>query len=301
VISRPSELFPKDLVAEFRRLAALPYPAAELTMLDRPTFQCRWLRNTWLRDVASTGADISGMIAAIAWFKEGPKIARASEEEYQALSRVEVRLELKDFTTPFPTMLVDLPPGHLHKAVLIHRHGPEILVCNSISHTFTDDICTVIRQSEEVMDASLGRFYDEITEDVNRQSLEGLRVACNLLLAMTSFGCKTTPIFPHEVVRDEKLARENSERGAKARDRLKEVPYEVKLDRTVVLYERQTGSHTEGEHTGRELSFHWRRGTWAMQPCGTGGKERKRIFRKPCMVRADLMIGSPADYTTTYK
>lgn len=302
MINRPSELFPGPMAEEFRRLANLPFPAAELRMLEKPNFECRWTTDTWLRRFAISGADISGMIAMINWLKEGPKIARATEEQFQALSQVEVRMELKDFSMPYPSVLVDLPPGHLHKAALLHRYTPEVLICNSVSHDNLNDVCTVIRQTPwEEMEVSLGRYYDGIQEDESQQTQRALRVACNLMLVMTSYGCKTAPVFPHEVVRDEKLAKEETERGAKARQRLKEVPYEVKLDREVVLYHRETRVREPGETTGKEMPFGWRRGHWHHVRCGTGGKDRKLILYPPCMVRPDKMIGDKGDYTTTYK
>lgn len=302
MINRPSELFPKELTEEFRRLANSPSPAAELRMLDKPNFECRWLKDTWLRRFAVSGADIAGMIAMVNWIKEGPKIARATEEQFQALSQVEVRMELKDFSMPYPSVLVDMPPGHLHKAALLHRYSPEVLICNSVSYDNQNDVCTVIRQTPgEEMEVSLGRYYDSITEDESQQTQRALRVACNLMLVMTSYGCKTAPVFPHEVVRDQKLAKEDTERGAKARQRLKEVPYEVKLDREVVLYHRETKQREPGEPTGKEMPTHWRRGSWVSQPHGPKNSLRKLVFRHPVLVRADKFAGDTSQLTTVYR
>lgn len=45
---------------------------------------------------------------------------------------------------------------------------------------------------------------------------------------------------------------------------------------------------------------HWRRGHFAMQPCGVGRRERKMIFRKPVLVRAKYFLGDIKDASVTY-
>ena len=217
MIKRPEDLIPKIMIEEFRRLAALPIPWATIEELDYPKFKVTPHVSTWLRGVSTTASDYCSHIAACAWIKDGPKIARVSETLYQLFSKVDVRMELKDFSMPFHTIVVDLPPGKLHKAVLVHRYSSSIMVMMCISHDYENDITTMVRQMPGTfVEASLEK-YDDGLQDISDFTCQSLRVSCNMMLALSNFGHQCEAMFPKEVERDRKLGGEQSERGKKAR------------------------------------------------------------------------------------
>lgn len=309
-VRRPSDCWPKFLLDEFRRIARFPgSPIVMEAKTDDPEqFRCKPAVASWFFASCQRGQDYVGFAASIAWLKQGPKIADVTEEQYQALAQVEVRLGVSDFQMPYPTILVNMPAGKMHRYTILHRctstDGVEILIGASISPDNKHDIVTAVRHVEgkEVED-SIGRFYGEVTEEEGRATHESLRVACNYTLAMTNFGHQAAYLFPAEVAEQRKhVAKGNREYkdGTTASVRLAEQPILIQLDRNVQLYHRE-GSHEPGEPTGRELCFHWRRGHWRKQRVGKGLQETRIVFVKPCMVRADLLGGTdPTDTTTIY-
>jgi hypothetical protein len=293
------EMYPLALLEEFRRLARLPFPWATIEQEERPNFRIEFHAPTWLRKIVASGADGSSFIASVAQFKEGHKVVKVTEAQYTALANVDVNLELADFAMPFPTMTVVLPPGHLHRCCLVHRYSPDVLICSSMSTDNLDDITTVVRQAPgEFIEASLEKYDDDLL-NVAERSTQTLRVSLNMLLALTNFGFRTDLLYPKDAENDRGLTKEDSERGRKARIRLKEQPRLVQFDREVVLH-RSEGSHGI-VGTGREASFHWRRGHWRAQAHGPKMSLRKRIFVAPVMVRADLLAGAEADVSVVYR
>ena len=311
MIKRPSEIFPALLLTEFRRLAKLDFPFATLQPLDFPTFRIDFHVPTFLKrlcqvsqkegEMDNSGGDAAGMVAAVAWIKEGPKIVRVRQDQYEALRHVDVNVELCDFKMPYPSLLVDLSEveGSLHTSCLVHQPNPDILICHSMSKGNIDDVATVIRHRPGVLTEESLERYDESLQNISVASCQTLRVSLNMALALTNFGCQARVVFPEEKRRDEKLAQEESDRGERAKARLRETPMEVDFTHEVRLYHRE-GGH-ESDPAGREVGFHWRRGHWAMQAHGPHHSLRKRIFRAPMMVRADLMTGEKAGGTVIYK
>lgn len=302
MIKRPSEALPlPSMLAEYRRLAALPPPIVSVRMLEPPNFQCHWNVNTWLRPMCPTGADILSVLSAVEWLRDGPKIVRVTKEQYQALAQVEVRLELNDFTMPYQAVLVDLSDcGGLHYACLAHRAEDGLLSLVSYSKDHKDDITTAIYQHDgRFVEASLEKF-DDAAADVAAATCQTLRVTCNMLLALTNFGCQAKLIFPDEARRDRRLAAEQNDRGRRAVVRLREAPQEITFWREVVLHHTE-GSRPKSDTTGKEMPFHWRRGHWKMVAHGPHHSLRKRAFIPPCMVRADLLTVEKSDTETIYR
>ena len=63
-----------------------------------------------------------------------------------------------------------------------------------------------------------------------------LRVAVNSCLALVNYGCHKEKLFPKQVENDRRLAQEKSERGEKARERLKLAVSVVCFNQEVVLH-----------------------------------------------------------------
>jgi hypothetical protein len=302
-IKRPSDLFEELLVAELRRVAALPHPWAILEKEEYPNFRVKWRTDTWLSHACTTGADAAGLLAFSAWLKDGPVIARVTPSQFEALAEVEVNLEVSEIHLPYPCVAVDLTQtDSLFRVVLVHQYAPDVLILQQLTESHQDDICTVIRHIPGTYaEESLRRFYGDLGA-VLRQSTRAQRVAINMLLALTHFGSFSELLFPKEAERDARLSLEPTERGAKARMRLKEAPRLISFEREIILAKRVDSSGKDlPAGTGGEKGFHKRKGHWCLQPCGPGHSLRKRIFRAPVFVRIDKLVGAPADTTTIYR
>ena len=315
-IRRPSDMWPPPLLTEMRRLASLPELPASIEVDygdDKNRFKCSPNVDSFYFDCCDSGADYAGLLATVCWLKEGPKIVNVTEEQYQALACIEVRLEVKDFTMPYPTLLVNMPPGKMHRYVVLHscsvvaQKGSDmvvvpVLIGTSISYDNTSDIVTVVRQSTgNMVEESLDRFYGTVTIEEAEATHASMRVAANMALAMTGYGCQARYLFPAEVAQERKYIAKGDRAGRDGRTasmRLAEQPQILFLDREVKLWRRE-GSHDACQPTGREMPFHWRRGHWHMVRCGKGGMERNRVMYPPTMVRADLLGELDASDTTT--
>lgn len=307
---RPGDVWPMSLVEEYRRLGRIP-DAIQMTG-NGDNFRCAPTVESRIFDYCRTGQDYAGTMAAIQWIAGGPKIVDITEDQYGALAQIEVRLEVRDFQMPYPTILVNMPPGKMHRLAILHRCEVQwqnglpraVLVGCCISSDHTHDIVTIARQTDgEVLEETLNRCHGTVTPEEGKSTHQCLRVACNMVLAMTNLGCQSTYLFPNEVKQEHKFALKGDrvgKSGLRPSDRLRESPILVTLDRNVKLYHRE-GGHPEGEPTGREMPFHWRRGHWRRAKVGVGRAETKIVFVRPCMVRADLLgATSPTDTSTTY-
>lgn len=301
MIKTPADVFPSIVIEELRRLNALPAPFAEIDLYTDPMFRIQFNTDTWLQNYFGRGAsDVAAMLAMAAWIKAGPKICRISEEQYQIFSAVRVNLELKDFRMPYETILFEMPLGKVHNSCLLYRYNDDILILLSSTSDHAKDIATLLRQKDQVfMDSFLERYETDL-QDVAESSCQTLRVSCNMSLAMVNFGHQASLIFPKAFVSDQRLAKEKSLRGERALVRVREAPYEISLNREVVLCHREE-EKSVSDATGREMPVHWRRGHWAMQPCGPRFSERKLIFRLPVLVRSDKLAVPKSDLTTVYK
>lgn len=271
------DLFPSHALEPIELLASLPYRWHWLTCEGDGGF--KW---TIHRDVAEwmvpklSAYDWGAIIAAAEWLK-APVSARVSQEHYDALSQVEVRLSLREIQLPYPTVCVWMPPGMLHKAVLLHRYAEDFMVSTAYSYDARDDVTTLFKHSEtESIEPNLGA-YDEDVGAASEPTKLATRVAINVALCMVDRGFRMEWLRPKDVESDRRLAREQTSRGERARARLSRAVRVCRFERDEKLHAGGNGAH---------VSCHWRRGHWAMQPYGPGHSLRKRIYRAPVMVAA---------------
>jgi len=253
-----------------------------------------------------TGRARALLLALSTWIGQGPKIARPSVEQCRALEQVEVRLSLDEYTQPYPVLAVDLPDGLYppFRAVLL-QWLPETpcLGVHVFSTNLTDDISTMIRKDGKPLEASLSVYDATVESHLVPQCLKLQRAAVNLALAMSHFGSTAEYLLPNDVSRDRTVARKHAgtPKGKAAQERL---PLHVKLvefRHDVELFRAEPGVRLGAVGSGGEKGCHWRRGHWRMQPCGLHHAERRRIFIKPILVRADLFVGDVSDTTTVYQ
>ena len=311
--------------------AARPYPQdpenvqSGYSMHPKP-----WALNALFRlGMHANATDLTGLKALSRWIGEGPKTFRPTLAQCAALEQVEVDVPLEHYTQPYPTIFIEFPRVAISRPAgggsglggpsspyapflgclcfLDERGGPDrMLVCNLISAGNTDDIVTVVAAHESRIENSLLRFDVECA-NVQGVAPQALRVAVNACLILSNYGCSFRWMFPKERASDEALAKErDTPRGERARDRLQMSPILLTFSQEVALYREETrcGSSPNPNGAARtptEVTSHWRRGHWAMQPCGPGWSERKRIFRPPVLVRADRFAGDLSQTSTGYK
>jgi hypothetical protein len=304
-VCRPSDLYWEPrMLAELRRLAAIPKEqVVEIVNTGEEQFLCCKKVDSVLWRACTSGYDYAGMAASACWIREGPKIVHISEYQYQCMARVEVRLQLKDFSMPYPTVCCSMPPGKLHRAVIVCRYASDVLVCQCISHDNLNDVCTLIREYQDrPMEDSITKYAD-LNEDEANITSQSLRVASNMLLALSNYGCHAQYLFPAEVARGRKFVAKGDRpgrTGQRPSERLREAPMVVSLDREVLLHRAPPKRDDESVATGREMPFHQRRGHCHTVLHGKGKAERKLVLYPPILVRADLLGVDVSETTTTY-
>jgi hypothetical protein len=94
-------------------------------------------------------------------------------------------------------------------------------------------------------------------------------------------------------------------RALEAQQKLAAAMQLIQFDQKVEFYDEveeaiEVGQGVDIEKLHKSPRSHWRRGHFAMQPCGIGRRERKMIFRKPVLVRAKYFLGDIKDASVTY-
>lgn len=266
--------------------------------------RCR-IPATWIDRIWKSGADGFGMWATSIYYLDGPKVFRPSREQCAALSQIEVRLSLADFSQPYPTLLVQLPEpiGPFQQVLCFHSTEPDhsMLVCLIISDNNEHDITTTVAMDDRPIEVSLNHYAPDCASH-EAFALRALRIALNSCLALVNYGCHKEYLYPKEVERDRRSVekRGGDEVGERAAARIATAPSLVTFSREVVLHHTAHSSEP-GESTGGEKGSHWRRGHWAMQPHGPHNSLRKRILRKPVLVRADKFLGDVSDTEVIYQ
>jgi hypothetical protein len=258
---------------------------------------------TRIESIMRTAADLTACWAISLWLVDGPKVFRPTLAQCHALENVEVRLDFDDYAQPYQALMIDLPESGDYEPFtdVICFQSENLLIFNLRSRGNRDDITTTIAKyaNRGTLDESFRR-YDESCAYLQRMAARVLRVAANSCLALVGHETVTGYLFPEEVKRDQRLAKEQTERGERARNRLPLYATIVAFKREVVLHKTE-GGHDSGDPTGREVGSHWRRGHYAMQPYGPGGSLRKRILRPPVLVREDKFLGELSATTTVMR
>lgn len=301
---RPSDLFHPDVITELLRLYR-KNPEWVRYEFDRDAggdYKAHCLERTPCADMAKRAHDLIVLWGGSHWLGNGPKFFLPTKEQCEVFENVDVNLTLAEYSQPFPALVVgtDYPP--YHATLCYHRPG-HFLAGFALSKKEGMDSANVTLSDDSILEESLSTFPDEReSKEVETQAYKCFRVAYNSALFLSNFGHRLSLMFPKEVESDSRLAKEKSDRGERARQRLSLPVYRVSFEQNVSLTKRVVGGDKEdGPPTNRTVTTHWRRGHWAMQPCGTGRLQRKRIFRPPVMVRADLFTGDPSQTMTTYR
>jgi hypothetical protein len=240
------------------------------------------------------------LLALSWWLADGPKVFRPTAQQQEALGNVSINLSVTDYVQPFPAILVETNvPPFVATLVCQMEHA---VVCYMVSKDHENDGVTVVNNRPgNLIEEAISKFTPEM-ESLHTLSEKASRIALNSCLALANYGHHSQHLFPHEAANDRGLVNRGGQAGERAAKRLRSAPTLLTLPHEVVLHaEEQRSSREPGEPTGREVCSHWRRGHWAKQPYGQDRAERKLIFRKPKLVRADKVVTSSAPITTTYR
>lgn len=294
-------IVPKSLRDELVRVAHIRRDWITWEHHDDRRYRIQCHVATPITAMCKDGADYISMWSMSVFFADGPKVFRPTADQVEAMAHIDVNITLEEYAQPYPTILVQLPKyiGPFH-SVLVH-HSTNMLSCLLLSDGNLRDICTVVGVKDGMVEMSVRKFDIECTED-QEHAVPALRVGINSCLALANYDTHTSLLFPKEVESDQGIVRKKrgSPAAGAAAARLAAPAMLVSFSREVNLHSSKS-DRTNHTSTDREVKTHWRRGHWAMQPYGPGGSLRKRILRKPVLVRADRFAGDLADTETTYK
>ncbi len=306
-VNRVEDVIPwPELLEELTYLANLPQPWLKIVPAEPPTFQVhincvlpplvarlhyggQALRSAERQSVGNLGAnELCGLLAQSMWLKDGPRVIRPTPEQAESLSHVEINLELGDYEQPFHTVLVETPNNPVFTSITLCRISPDVLILDLHSKGSTDDIVTLIRHEPGRLVEDSLKLVEDDCKSLLPHSIACQRVALNMCLALVNYGNKTEPLLPKQLKEDEGWAKEDTERGARARRRVKRHLHKVSFVHDVIV--RQTCDKGDGEPTGKTVAPHWVRGHWKSQPYGKGMSQRKRILVRPYLVHAEAYV-----------
>lgn len=269
------------------------------------------------------------MEAAARLVSDGPKLFRPTQEQWDSMEHVELRLPVGEFRTPYPAMAVQIPPesrkrliqefhvppDRMPRQVLIRRRkepGESALIFtmarfgpNELFHMLQDQPPDLPIESLLAERIRPGAFPDAIPlgewDDKYGYPCSILlaRVVMNLCLFLTHYGCSVgPPVDP---------AAYSKHRHNKKLVHLRHNDYlTINMKQQIVV--RKPSHPTEnptGPGTGVESPPHWRRGHWRAYPgqaaLRASGRDVPLLFVRPCLVRADRATGdlalSEVEYT----
>lgn len=302
VIQRIEDVIPnRELIEELKILGSLPFRWIDIIPLDPPEFEIRsmvgqlppFVYAIW--NASRSASTLCGLLSFSEWLKDCPRIIRPSAEQAESLAQVAIEIELKDYEQPFPCLCVEIPGNKVFKAAICYRHSPDILAMELVSHDHLDDINTMIRQREGT---TVERALEKLDPEDDMESLEpysvaAQRVALNMCMCLMQYGHKESPAFPKELAMDRMYAKEDSDRGRKAKVRVKEALHRVDFDHEVVIRRPSPRKEDHGE-SGRTVPGHWVRGHWKMVPYGPLSvvpRPTRKTLIKPYLTHAGDALG----------
>lgn len=268
-----------------------------------------WKQRNW---AAIALLEIGAVLAA-----DGPKQFLPTEEQFEAMEQVELRIPVADFSAPFPALVVRIPPGArtrlakqcdvpldtAPKSISVrwrHETGEPSMIITHSGQPGTQQEFFYLFQDQpgnETIEKALAR-------DVNRinggDSSTGLflfghvvaRAALNLCLMLTHYGCDVQ----QPPRRNRKERREHTKHGDCATVTMRQ--------NVVIRTPSPPTNNPPGTGTGIEVKPHWRKGHWRCYP----GKAAERaagtkvplLFVRPCLVREDRVVGELGESSVIY-
>lgn len=267
---------------------------------------------TWLNNSVMGGGDLISLYALSIWCGQGPVLFRATEDQCRALEDVKINLLMEEYTQPYDAVMVEFPEGFYDPFTSCLSHigfNRQLLSLTLHSVGNLNDITlTHSATSKNTIDEGLYTYDDTVDADLISVAARAQRVAANVSLALSHFGNHWQYLFPKEVDRDKYFAKEMTERGDRARQRIKQAVRILSFEQHVTLVRDCRTDAERAEPQGGEKRWHRRRGHWAMQAHGPQHTLRKRIFRPSCIIHKDRMLAAlssegkdVSDVVTTYE
>ena len=295
-----NDLVPKQIIDELVRLYKVNPNWITVKELGGNRYGATGKIQSWILPLCVSGQDLFAFHSLSNWLGGGPKFFRPTIEQCQALENVDINLTLDHYSQPFPAILVSVDYPPFIRVLVYHNQAERMLTACLYSKKNENDIVTTIRTMDGFIEESVRRFDEDCKEHAETAS-KALRVALNSCLILSNHEISTNYLYPKEFESDSRLAKEKTERGERARKRVQLAIQQIAFTQEVILHQVERAKSGSGNPTGSERSSHWRRGHWAMQAHGVQHSLRKRIFRKPIMVREDLFIGSIENSQATYR
>lgn len=263
---------------------------------------------------------------------DGPKIFRPTALQCEALENAEARYSFKDYKQPFPVITLEIPDEYSNqlkekykienspKYVLVN-HDEQKRFINVSAFYSKNSIITHItpdRAEYDTIEDSLVKNRDRrnnrVEDDLNGEfdAAENVqRLAINFAMMMSLYTLKEiVPLDPlnFRIWQQDARPIKNgviTKRAVDAQRKLAAAMHLIQFDQSVEFYDEieenvEIGQSVDIDKLHRSPKSHWRRGHFAMQPCGVGRLERKMIFRKPVLVRAKYFLGDIKDSSVTY-
>ncbi len=262
-------------------------------------------------------APLAILEAAAALAANGPKEFRPTEEQWESMEQVELRLPVRDFTSPFPAIIVRVPPGcrarlakqfgvyapHAPTDVLVrwrHQPGENPMVITHSGEPMTNAEVFYIFQEQPgnaTIEDALARDVSALSGDHSTPGLFKFgvvadRAALNLCLLLTHVGC------------DVRTPPKMNRRERRAHTKHGDVLTVTMRQNVIVRAPSPPTTNPQGPGTGIEMRPHWRKGHWRCYPgqaaLRAAGATVPLLFIRPVLVRGDRASGDLAATSTTY-
>lgn len=250
-------------------------------------------------------------------FGKGPKVFKPTVEQLEALEKMTINIEIKDFHPPFETIVVEFPDEYLatrkvatrtmkygivfkRDTVLLTQIMDHELGVQSYMNGFGDLPLIedwLISKTEYTYRHPNGTEEIIYVEEDNALKLK--RAMLNYCLLLDEVGIRRCG--PESINNYNQLVKwcaKKNKHTPRNKIALQAEPIVYTIDRSPVNLVRIEGdTMTANDPTGRKVASHWRRGHYRMQPCGPQSSQRKRIRVPPVLVNKNQLIIS-ADYKT---
>ncbi len=260
----------------------------------------------------------------------GPKIFRPTNMQCQAMQHSEANFSFNDYKQPYPVIIIEIPEEYRSylseqyhikdtpKFVFVNHDEKNKFIAVSSFYNKQNIIVHVTPDREEykTIESSLilnrqRRLIEDKSSEREFDAAENVqRLAINFAMIMSLYTLKEAKpldLTNYKLWQEQAKQKKNGNPTKPALDaqiRLASTLRLIEFDQQVDLYDEIDEDSNNAENTEVDLHksprTHWRRGHFAMQPCGEGRRERKLIFRKATLVRAKHFIGELQNASVTY-
>ena len=290
-------IFHEGLVDYFRQLIAESPNGEWLEMIlgEYPYYRItpKTPAAAQLGRLCTSATEWMGVYSMSQWLATGMHVAVPTQEQAESFANIAIELEVPDFSSPFKAVAVEIPHNPIFESVIVYCHNPHTMILSLVSKQNVNDVVTTITHHGKLaIERSLETLGDESLAHCLQQSISAQRIALNMCLCLSNWGCNTGPRYPKDHAVDQMYAKESSERGERARKRLREAVTLARFPHEVII-RRTPERKDEYNKTDRTMSPHWVRGHWKTQPHGPRNSLRKRILVAPYLVHPEMKENIP--------